>query len=103
MCQAGDGRRLFDSSVILMNYFACLSQNMDPTQQAASQIIKGGTVTALTVSIKFCHAMLLSALRDNKLPYICKRQGQKLARFYTYASEVSRLIQYCNEAVFVSH
>lgn len=32
---------------------------MDPTQQAASQIIKGGTVTALTVSIKIC-------LRDNK-------------------------------------
>ena len=25
---------------------------MDPTQQAASQIIKGGTVTALTVSKK---------------------------------------------------
>ena len=39
---------------------------MDPTQQAASQIIKGGTVTALTVSIKFCNAMPLSALRDNK-------------------------------------
>lgn len=40
---------------------------MDPTQQAASQIIKGGTVTALTVSISFCHAMPLSALRDTKL------------------------------------
>ena len=40
---------------------------MDPIQQAASQIIKGRTVTALTVSIKFCHAMPLSALRDNKL------------------------------------
>lgn len=26
-------------------------QNLDPTQQAASQIIKGGTVTALTVRI----------------------------------------------------
>ena len=39
---------------------------MDPTQQAASQIIKGGTVTALTVSIKFCHAMPLLALRDRK-------------------------------------
>lgn len=39
---------------------------MDPTQQAASQIIKGGTVTALTVSTEphpittllICHAML---------------------------------------------
>lgn len=40
---------------------------MDPTQQAASQIIKGGTVTALTVSIAFCHATPLSALRDNEL------------------------------------
>ena len=44
---------------------------MDPTQQAASQIIKGGTVTALTVSIKIC-------LRDNKF-----------SQLFTNAREVS--------------
>ena len=40
---------LFFCFVLFFVFF----QNMDPTQEAASQIIKGGTVTALTVSNKF--------------------------------------------------
>ena len=61
---------------------------MDPTQQAASQIIKGGTVTALTVSIKFCCAMPLSALRDN--PYLQKLESN--IRSFLHASEFILLI-----------
>ena len=64
--EAEHGRCLFGYCFIQLIYSICFSQNMDPTQQAASQIIKGGTVTALTVSIKFCHAMPLLALRDRK-------------------------------------
>lgn len=59
---------------------------MDPTQQAASQIIKGGTVTALTVSIKFCHAMPLSALRDDK-----PRLQKFIVVRFLHSSEVSGL------------
>ncbi len=48
---------------------------MDPTQQAASQIIKGGTVTALTVSI-----IIFIFLWQNKMVVVVAAVIIKLAR-----------------------
>lgn len=71
---------------------------MDPTQQAASQIIKGGTVTALTVSIKppsptsllYCHAPLCDSSLPRSIVWLLSRNGMfsiRVAR-WSYAIDL---------------